>query len=141
MELEKQLLILTPAEKKADIEKLIDDTEKYKNGVVTRLIPALREQGRGFAVVAEEVRKLAEQSEGAAKLIATLIGEIQSETEQAVLSMHNGTEEVQDVAAQTQIVSAATEQQTALMQEIAATSRSLTYMAEELQDAVRKFTV
>jgi methyl-accepting chemotaxis protein len=53
------------------------------------------EQGRGFAVVAEEVRKLAEQSEEAAKLIATLIGEIQSETDQAVIAMHSGTEEVQ----------------------------------------------
>lgn len=31
------------------------------------------EQGRGFAVVAEEVRKLAEQSEGATKQIASLI--------------------------------------------------------------------
>lgn len=53
------------------------------------------EQGRGFAVVAEEVRKLAEQSEEAAKLIAQLIGEIQSETDQAVIAMHSGTEEVQ----------------------------------------------
>ena len=32
------------------------------------------EQGRGFAVVAEEVRKLAEQSEGAARQITDLIG-------------------------------------------------------------------
>ncbi len=52
------------------------------------------EQGRGFAVVAEEVRKLAEQSEDAAKLIAQLIGEIQLETGQAVAAMHSGTEEV-----------------------------------------------
>ncbi len=52
------------------------------------------EQGRGFAVVAEEVRKLAEQSEDAAKLIAQLIGEIQLETDQAVAAMHSGTEEV-----------------------------------------------
>lgn len=52
------------------------------------------EQGRGFAVVAEEVRKLAEQSQEAAKQIATLIGEIQSETDQAVVAMNNGTREV-----------------------------------------------
>jgi methyl-accepting chemotaxis protein len=42
------------------------------------------EQGRGFAVVAEEVRKLAEESSQAAASIATLIGEIQSETKRAV---------------------------------------------------------
>ncbi len=52
------------------------------------------EQGRGFAVVAEEVRKLAEQSEEAAKKIASLIGEIQTETDKAVEAMNNGTQEV-----------------------------------------------
>jgi len=52
------------------------------------------EQGRGFAVVAEEVRKLAEQSQDAAKQIATLIGDIQSKTDKAVVAMANGTQEV-----------------------------------------------
>jgi methyl-accepting chemotaxis protein len=44
------------------------------------------EQGRGFAVVAEEVRKLAEQSQEAAKKIAGLIGEIQGDTGTGCLS-------------------------------------------------------
>jgi len=52
------------------------------------------EQGKGFAVVAEEVRKLAEQSQEAAKQIALLIGEIQTETTKAVSAMDNGTHEV-----------------------------------------------
>jgi methyl-accepting chemotaxis protein len=42
------------------------------------------EQGRGFAVVAEEVRKLAEESQSAARSIADLIGQIQTETGRAV---------------------------------------------------------
>jgi methyl-accepting chemotaxis protein len=49
------------------------------------------EQGRGFAVVAEEVRKLAEQSQEAAKQIAQLISEIQSDTDRAVIAMNEGT--------------------------------------------------
>ena len=52
------------------------------------------EQGRGFAVVAEEVRKLAEQSQEAAKQIANMILEIQTETDSAVLAMHDGVREV-----------------------------------------------
>jgi methyl-accepting chemotaxis protein len=50
------------------------------------------EQGRGFAVVAEEVRKLAEESQAAAKSIATLVNEIRSETERTVTIVETGAE-------------------------------------------------
>lgn len=53
------------------------------------------EQGKGFAVVAEEVRKLAEQSQEAAKHISTLIQKIQVDTQEAVSAMTNGSKEVQ----------------------------------------------
>lgn len=52
------------------------------------------EQGRGFAVVAEEVRKLAEQSSMSATQIATLISNIQRETDRAVEVMEKGKVEV-----------------------------------------------
>ncbi|MFA6807520.1 MAG: methyl-accepting chemotaxis protein [Eubacteriales bacterium] len=52
------------------------------------------EHGRGFAVVADEVRKLAEQSQDAAKHIAELISQIQHDTDQAVTAMGEGTLEV-----------------------------------------------
>jgi methyl-accepting chemotaxis protein len=52
------------------------------------------EHGRGFAVVADEVRRLAERASTATKQISGLVTSIQSETNEAVLAMENGTREV-----------------------------------------------
>ena len=54
------------------------------------------EQGRGFAVVADEVRKLAEESQAAAQRISSLIGAIQTDTDDAVKSMHDGSVAVKE---------------------------------------------
>ena len=53
------------------------------------------EAGLRFAVVADEVRKLAERSSKAAKNIVVLIKSIQSETQEAVVAMEEGTREVE----------------------------------------------
>ncbi len=52
------------------------------------------EQGRGFAVVAEEVRKLAEQSQEAARKIGAMIGQVQGDTVQVVEVMDDNAREV-----------------------------------------------
>ncbi len=52
------------------------------------------EEGRGFAVVAEEVRSLAQQSSSATAEIEHLVEEIQTQTNEVVLAMEAGTEQV-----------------------------------------------
>lgn len=52
------------------------------------------EAGRGFAVVADEVQRLAERSASATKQIETLVKTIQTDTNEAVISMEHTTSEV-----------------------------------------------
>ena len=88
------------------------------------------EHGRGFAVVADEVRKLAEESRGAANQITGLIKDIQQGTKQAVTTMEQGTKTVGEgakniadtVTAIDEIVKAAADVAT-MVQEIAAAAR------------------
>ena len=53
------------------------------------------EHGRGFAVVSDEVRKLAEQSNDAAKQIGQMIHQIQETTADAVVAMEQGQSKVE----------------------------------------------
>ena len=114
------------------------------------------EAGRGFAVVAEEVRKLAEESNGAAQNIAVLSQTISTNLEKAIVSAENNAEEsrsamtfthtaqedirkimeaLHEIAAATQDMAAVSEEQAASSSEISRTVQGMTeYTHDMLQD-------
>ena len=90
------------------------------------------EQGRGFAVVAEEVRKLAEQSQQAAKQIANLISEIQDETDRAVMAMNKGAQEVKVGAEVVNNAGQAFKDIVSLIGEVSSQSREITAAIQQM---------
>lgn len=86
------------------------------------------EEGRGFAVVAEEVRSLAQQSSAATAEIEQLVEEIQTQTNEVVLAMESGTEQVVEG---TQLV----EETRAKLNEITSVSATIRRLIGEISEA------
>lgn len=91
------------------------------------------EQGRGFAVVAEEVRKLAEQSQDAAKNITQLIIEVQTKTNSAVTIMGEAKVEVDSGAKVVDVAGGSFE-------EILTMVRDMNNQIYEISSAIQKIT-
>jgi len=117
-----------------DIVSLINDIADQTN--ILALNAAIQasmagEAGRGFAVVADEVQRLAERSAAATKQIETLVKTIQTDTNEAVISMEHTTSEVVKGARQAQDAGVA-------LEEIESVSKNLADLIQNISNAARQ---
>jgi twitching motility protein PilJ len=115
-----------------DIVSLINDIADQTN--ILALNAAIQasmagDAGRGFAVVADEVQRLAERSSGATKQIGALVKTIQSDTNEAVISMEQTTSEVVRGARLAQDAGTALTEIETVSQELAALIQSISSAA------------
>jgi twitching motility protein PilJ len=117
-----------------DIVSLINDIADQTN--ILALNAAIQasmagEAGRGFAVVADEVQRLAERSAAATKQIETLVKTIQTDTNEAVISMEQTTAEVVKGARLAQDAGVA-------LEEIENVSKNLADLIQNISNAARQ---
>jgi twitching motility protein PilJ len=117
-----------------DIVSLINDIADQTN--ILSLNAAIQasmagDAGRGFAVVADEVQRLAERSSAATKQIEALVKTIQSDTNEAVISMEHTTAEVVRGARLAQDAGVA-------LEEIENVSTSLAELIQNISNAARQ---
>ena len=117
-----------------DIVSLINDIADQAN--ILSLNAAIQasmagDAGRGFAVVADEVQRLAERSSAATKQIAALVKTIQTDTNEAVISMETTTAEVVNGAKRAQDAGVS-------LEEIENVSTSLAELIQNISNAARQ---
>ncbi|MGL6161019.1 methyl-accepting chemotaxis protein [Microbulbifer sp.] len=117
-----------------DIVSLINDIADQTN--ILALNAAIQasmagDAGRGFAVVADEVQRLAERSAAATKQIEGLVKAIQSDTNEAVVSMEQTTTEVVRGARLAQDAGVA-------LEEIEGVSTNLAALIQNISNAARQ---
>ncbi len=117
-----------------DIVSLINDIADQTN--ILSLNAAIQasmagDAGRGFAVVADEVQRLAERSSAATKQIAALVKTIQTDTNEAVISMEQTTAEVVNGASRAQDAGVA-------LEEIETVSTALADLIQTISNAARQ---
>jgi twitching motility protein PilJ len=97
------------------------------------------EAGRGFAVVADEVQRLAERAANATKQIEVLVRTIQTDTNEAVVSMERSTTDVvggallaENAGAALEEIEQVSNQIASLVQNISSSSRQQTSAAQNI---------
>ena len=94
------------------------------------------EQGRGFAVVADEVRKLAEKTGSATEEIGQLIGGIQAQVRDTVVSMNESREHVQAGVARAEKAGRALAEILESIQDVSGMMARITTLSGEQQEVV-----
>jgi twitching motility protein PilJ len=98
------------------------------------------EAGRGFAVVADEVQRLAERSTNATKQIEVLVRTIQSDTNEAVVSMERSTTDVVGGALLAENAGAALDEIEQVSNQIASLVQNISGSAREQASAAADVT-
>lgn len=117
-----------------DIVELINDIADQTN--ILALNASIQasmagDAGRGFAVVADEVQRLAERSANATKQIEVLVRTIQSDTNEAVVSMERSTTDVVGGALLAENAGAALEEIEQVSNQIASLVQNISESARE----------
>lgn len=145
-------LVTSLEEKSKEIERIVTlitaITDQTNLLALNAAIEAARagEHGKGFAVVANEVRKLAEQSNGAANEIRTLIEAIRAEITEANDAMDQSLQNVEegiemakssqtsflDIAKMIEKVSSQTQEISAVIEQVNASTHNMQQTIEEV---------
>lgn len=129
------------------IAKLINEIQGDTENAVVAMSTGSHEVKLGTDIVNlagktfDEIASLIEQVSNQSGSISVAIQQTASASQQIVLSIQHIDEISKDAAGKTQIVSAATEEQSASMEEISSSSHSLVEMADQLQRIIGRFKV
>ena len=105
------------------------------------------EHGKGFAVVAEEIQKLSEQTKSAVENIGSIVREVVSNTEEAVVAMEEnaqfaqtGMESIQKANESAEVITSSNGELVQQVHEIDKTAEQIRVMSEEIADAMKKIS-
>lgn len=135
--------VQTMADRSSEIGRIIQTingiAEQTNLLALNAAIEAARagEHGRGFAVVAEEVRKLAEESSNATKVIAGLVGAVQDGSHDALSAMSRTLTDFHEAASATLQAAGCLEAIAGSAEEVTRATRDMVRAVEDVSEVSR----